>query len=135
MISTKGRYAIRFMIDLAEQPADRPVPLSETATRQGISKKYLESVVKILVQSGLVKGASGKGGGYWLTRLPKEYTVDDILSPTEGSLVPVACLEKNTMPCEKSSTCKTLPMWQKYDTLTHDFFQSITLEDLMKGTV
>lgn len=135
MISTKGRYAIRFMIDLAEQPADRPVPLSETAARQGISKKYLERVIKILAQSGLVKGASGKGGGYRLTRAPRDYTIDEILTYTEPNLVPVACLEQGTAPCQKSSTCKTLPMWQKYDALTHDFFRGITLEDLVEGRI
>lgn len=135
MISTKGRYAIRFMIDLAEQPAESAVPLNDIAARQGISKKYLESVVKLLVQGKLVKGASGKGGGYRLTRTPEAYTVDEILELTEGTLASVACLDKNAAGCPNASFCKTLPMWQKYDALTHDFFSSITLADLVAGSI
>lgn len=135
MISTKGRYAIRLMIDLAEQPQDTAVPLNDIARRQGISKKYLESVVKLLVQGKLVKGASGKGGGYRLTRAPEAYTIDEILMLTEGTLASVACLEYGADPCPNASYCKTLPMWQKYDALTHDFFAGITLSDLVAGNV
>lgn len=135
MISTKGRYAIRLMIDLAEQPQDTAVPLNDIAKRQGISKKYLESVVKLLVQGKLVKGASGKGGGYRLTRAPEAYTIDKILTLTEGTLASVACLEHVADPCPNASYCKTLPMWQKYDALTHDFFAGITLSDLVAGNV
>ena len=129
MISTKGRYAIRLMIDLAEQPQDTAVPLND------IAKKYLESVVKLLVQGKLVKGASGKGGGYRLTRAPEAYTIDEILTLTEGTLASVACLEHGADPCPNASYCKTLPMWQKYDALTHDFFAGITLSDLVAGNV
>ena len=135
MISTKGRYAIRFMIDLAEQPEGLPIPLYDTAQRQGISKKYLESVVKLLVKEKLVKGTSGKGGGYRLLRKPEEYTILEILTATEGSLATVACLEANAEICPRESHCLTLPMWKKFNTLIHDFFYQITLADLVNGTV
>ena len=132
MISTKGRYAVRFMIDLAEQPADLPIPLEETASRQDISKKYLESVVKMLVQGKLVKGTSGKGGGYRLTRKPAEYTVGEILELTEGTLASVACLQNGAEPCPRKSACQTLPMWETFDAMVHDYFFGITLADLTR---
>lgn len=135
MISTKGRYAIRFMIDLAEQPEGVPVPLEDVAQRQGISKKYLEIVVKLLVGGKLVKGASGKGGGYRLLRKPEEYTVGEILEITEGTLVSVACLGKDADLCPREAACKTLPMWKKYDAMVHDFFYNITVDDLVKGNI
>lgn len=135
MISTKGRYAIRFMIDLAEQPAETPIPLDETAARQGISKKYLEAIVKILVKGRLVKGTSGKGGGYRLMRTPKEYTIGEILELTEGTLATVACLHANADQCPMESTCKTLPMWKKFDAMVHDYFFGITLADLVNGSL
>lgn len=135
MFTTKGRYAIRFMIDLAEQPADISVPLDEIAARQGISKKYLEIVVKLLVNGHLVKGASGKGGGYRLLRRPEEYTIEEILLATEGSLATVACLAENAEICPKEQYCKTLPMWKKFDAMVHDYFCGITLEDLVRGNV
>lgn len=113
MISTKGRYAIRFMIDLAEQSTDMPIPLDETAARQDISKKYLEIIVKILVKGNLVKGTSGKGGGYLLMRRPEEYTIGEILELTEGTLATVACLNADAEQCPRESFCKTLPMWKK----------------------
>jgi len=135
MISTKGRYAIRFMIDLAEQPEGTPVPLEDAANRQQISKKYLEIVVKLLVTAKLVKGTSGKGGGYRLLRRPEEYTVGEILRVTEGSLATVACLHADSEGCPRSGGCKTLPMWKKFDDLVHDYFSNITLDDLVKGNV
>lgn len=135
MISTKGRYAIRFMIDLAEQPEEIPVPLDDTARRQGISKKYLESVVKLLVTGKLVKGTSGKGGGYRLLRKPEEYTVLEILKITEGSLATVACLDKNAEICPRENHCQTLPMWKKFDAMVQDFFYKITLADLVNGII
>ena len=134
MISTKGRYAIRFMIDLAEQSADTPVPLDETAARQEISKKYLEIIVKILVRGKLVKGTSGKGGGYLLMRKPEEYTIGEILELTEGTLATVACLSADAEPCPRESFCKTLPMWKKFDHIVHDYFFHITIADLVNGT-
>lgn len=131
MISTKGRYAIRFMMDLAEQSTDTPVPLDETAARQDISKKYLETIVKILVRGKLVKGTSGKGGGYRLMRRPEEYTIGEILELTEGTLATVACLNADTEKCPRESICKTLPMWKRFDNMVHDYFFNITLADLM----
>lgn len=134
MISTKGRYAIRFMIDLAEQSTDTPVPLDETAARQDISKKYLEIIVKILVKGKLVKGTSGKGGGYLLIRRPEEYTIGEILELTEGTLATVACLNADAEQCPRESSCKTLPMWKKFDNIVHDYFFNITIADLVNGT-
>ena len=133
MISTKGRYAIRFMIDLAEQSTDMPVPLDETAARQDISKKYLELIVKILVKGKLVKGTSGKGGGYRLIRRPDEYTIGEILELTEGTLSTVACLDADAEQCPRKSFCKTLPMWKKFDNIVHDYFFNITIADLVNG--
>lgn len=132
MISTKGRYAIRLMIDLAEQGSSKPVPLDAIAERQDISKKYLESIVKLLVQGKFVKGASGKGGGYFLTRLPEEYTVFEILTLTESSLATVACLSDGAVECPHSSKCQTLDMWKGYDKLTYDYFSNITIKDLLQ---
>lgn len=135
MISTKGRYAIRFMIDLAEQPEGIPVPLDDVARRQEISKKYLELVVKLLVSGKLVKGTSGKGGGYRLLRKPEEYTVGEILVITEGTLATVACLGENAEICSREKVCRTLPMWKKYDAMVHDFFYNITIADLVNGDI
>ena len=135
MISTKGRYAIRFMIDLAEQPEEFPVPLEDIALRQEISRKYLESVVNLLVKAKLVKGASGKGGGYRLLRKPSEYPVGEILKITEGTLATVACLDEDADICPRGKFCKTLPMWKKYDSMVHDFFYHITIEDLVNGNI
>ena len=135
MISTKGRYAIRFMIDLAEQPEEFPVPLEDIALRQEISRKYLESVVNLLVKAKLVKGASGKGGGYRLLRKPSEYPVGEILKITEGTLATVACLDEDADICPRGKYCKTLPMWKKYDSMVHDFFYHITIEDLVNGNI
>ena len=130
MISTKGRYALRVMIDLAEQNPEKFIPLEEIATRQNISKKYLEIILKSLVQQNFLKGLRGKGGGYKLTRKPEEYTVGEILEVTEGMLAVVSCLQVGSAPCDRKNFCKTLPMWKKFNQLTHDFFFGITLKDL-----
>ena len=135
MISTRVRYAIRFMIDLAEQPDGTLVPLGDTAKRQGISKKYLEIVVKQLVAAGMVKGVSGKGGGYCLLREPHEYTALEVLQTTEGSLAPVACLRDGAEECPRRDHCQTLPMWTKFDSLVNNFFEDITIADLAEGRV
>lgn len=135
MISTKGRYAVRFMIDLAEQPEGVPVPLEGVARRQGISKKYLEIIVKQLVGGKLVKGASGKGGGYRLLRKPEEYTVLEILEITEGSLAAVSCLGKQAESCPREEICQTLPMWKKFDAMVQDYFAGITIADLRDRNV
>ena len=131
MISTKGRYAIRLIIDVAENSNGSPVTLDAIATRQGISKKYLESIVKLLVTGKLVKGTSGKGGGYSLTKLPEEYHILDILELTEGSLSSVACLENGAEKCPFEEKCKTVSMWKGYNNLTRDYFSRITIKDLL----
>ena len=123
------------MIDLAEQPDGTLVPLGDTAKRQGISKKYLEIVVKQLVAAGMVKGVSGKGGGYCLLREPHEYTALEVLQTTEGSLAPVACLRDGAEECPRRDHCQTLPMWTKVDSLVNDFFEGITIADLAEGRV
>ena len=131
MFSTKGRYALRVMIDLAQQKCEDYIPLEVIAQRQGISKKYLEIILKTLVQHQLLKGLRGKGGGYKLTRKPEEYPVGEILELTEGSLASVACTQEGATPCERRDVCSTYSMWAKFDGMVHDFFFGITLADLV----
>ncbi|MBO7729959.1 MAG: Rrf2 family transcriptional regulator [Lachnospiraceae bacterium] len=131
MISTRGRYAIRVLIDMAENDNGSYIPLKDIAARQGISKKYLEIIVKDMVAGGLLVGASGKGGGYKLCRKPEDYSVGEILDLMEGSLATVACLADDAEPCPRASECQTLPLWAEYDKLTHDFFYSKHLTDLL----
>jgi len=131
MISTKGRYAIRVMLDLAEHEDGRYIPLKDIAARQEISKKYLEIIVKDMVAGGLLVGASGKGGGYKLCRKPEEYTVGEILELMEGTLSPVACLTEEKKDCPRKGACQTLPLWAEYDQLVHDFFYGKKLSDLI----
>ncbi len=132
MISTKGRYALRVMIDLAEHEGEEYQPLKDIAARQGVSKKYLEIIVKELVEGGLVAGVSGKGGGYRLCRRPEEYPVGEILERMVGPLSSVACLSAGADPCPRAADCQTLPLWAAYDKLTHDFFYGKTLRDLIR---
>ncbi|MBO6010551.1 MAG: Rrf2 family transcriptional regulator [Oscillospiraceae bacterium] len=132
MISTKGRYALRVMLDLAERRDEGHVPLKDIADRQGISKKYLEIIVKDLVEGRLVSGVSGKGGGYKLLRAPEEYSVGEIIELTEGSLATVACLAGGAEPCPRAAECPTLPLWAEFDRLTHDFFYGKKLSDLLE---
>ena len=113
MVSTKGRYALRVMIDLAEHDDGLYIPLKEIAARQDISEKYLESIVKLLTRNGDLVGVRGKGGGYRLTRKPEEYPLGEILRLTEGSLAPVACLEEGAHPCDRAAQCRTLPVWNR----------------------
>ena len=131
MISTKGRYALRVMIDLAQQHSEGYIPLKEIAERQGISKKYLEIIVKELVNAKLLRGVSGKGGGYKLSRKPGEYTVGEILEVTEGTLAVVVCLSENADKCPRADKCLTLPMWSEYNQMVHDYFYSKKLSDIM----
>jgi Rrf2 family protein len=119
------------MIDLAEQQTDSYIPLKDIATRQGISKKYLEIIVKGLVDGGMVTGISGKGGGYRLCRSPEAYTVGEILELMEGTLASVACLEDPSYECARRKVCQTLPMWMEFDQMVHDFFYGRTLADLL----
>lgn len=134
MISTKGRYALRVMIDLAEHQTDGYIPLKEIAHRQEISEKYLESILKALVQKKFLTGLRGKGGGYRLTMSPEQYTVGSILRLTEGSLAPVACLEEDPIQCSRMASCRTLPMWRGLNKLVNDFFDGITIADLMAAS-
>lgn len=133
MISTKARYALRVMIDLAEHQDAGYIPLKDIAARQEISEKYLEIIIKILVKGKMLKGLRGKGGGYILTREPSEYIVGDIIELTEGPLAPVACLQPDAEVCNRKYICVTLPLWEKYYTLVHDFFFHITLEDVINS--
>ena len=132
MISTKGRYAVRVMIDLAEHEEREYVPLKEIAERQGISKKYLEWIVKRLVETGMVSGASGKGGGYKLCRKPEAYPVGEILDVMEGTLSPVSCLAEGENACPRRGSCQTLPMWTEFDRMVHEFFYGKKLSDLVR---
>lgn len=131
IVSTKGRYALRVMIDLAEHQAERYVPLKEVAARQDISEKYLENILKVLVQNGFLEGLRGKGGGYRLTRSPDQYTVAEILLLTEGSLAPVSCLTPGAPACERMANCRTYTMWKGLNDLIADYFGKITLADLV----
>ncbi len=132
LVSTRGRYALRVMIDLAEHSDGVYVAMKEVAQRQQISLKYLERILPMLVEARLVEGVRGKGGGYRLTREPDEYTLNDILRAAEGDLAPISCLEKNAPPCERAGDCRTLPMWKELNTLITDYLNSKTLADLMK---
>ncbi len=131
MISTRGRYALRVLIDLAENNDGNYIPLKDIAERQEISKKYLEIIVKDLVKHKLLSGASGKGGGYKLVRPPKDYSIGEVLELMEGTLCPVACLADPDYECSRKDRCQTLPMWSEFDTMVHEFFNGKTLEDLL----
>lgn len=129
-ISTKGRYALRVLIDLSEQDPEAFTPLREIAQRQGISEKYLESIIVVFSRAGIVSGHRGKGGGYRLAKDPDNITVGDVLREVEGDLAPVACLQEGGAPCDRASECKTLPMWEKFYNMTNEYFDSITIGDL-----
>lgn len=132
MISTRGRYALRVMIDLAERKTREFIPLKEIAASQQISEKYLESIVKALVQNEILEGVRGKGGGYRLLKAPEECSVGSILELTEVGIAPVACLECDAETCPRAEDCRTLPMWKKLHAMLNDFFSGITIADLMK---
>ena len=133
MISTRGRYALRVMIDLAEHGGGDFVPMKEVAARQEISLKYIERIMPLLTKENLVEGLHGKGGGYRLCRSPEDYSVGEILRITEGELAPVACLERGAKPFPRAAECRTLPMWKKYYAMTNEFFDGISIADLMKN--
>ena len=130
MISTRGRYALRVLVDLAEHGGGSYLPMKEVANRQEISLKYLERIVPLLTREHLLEGQSGKGGGYRLTREPDQYTVGEILTLTEGSLAPVSCLAQGAASCPRMSSCRTYDMWKGLDDLIEDYFGKITLADL-----
>lgn len=131
-ISTKGRYALRVMIDLAEQQKAEYIPLKKIAARQGISLKYLESIMTILSKNNFIEALHGKGGGYRLNREAKDYKVGEILRLIEGTLAPVACLECGAKPCENASNCRTLPMWEKLNEMINSYLDSVSIVDLME---
>lgn len=134
LISTRGRYALRVMLDLAGQESGEYVPLKDVAARQEISLKYLESIMAVMAKNGMVEGQHGKGGGYRLSRAPEEYRVGDILRLTEGTLAPVACLSCDAKPCARAENCRTLPLWEKLDALVSGYLDSVRLADLLTDT-
>ena len=134
MISTRGRYALRILVDLAENQTDGYITLKEAAERQEISEKYLESIVKDLVREGIVEGLRGKGGGYRLARTADEINVLDVLQSADGTLVPVACLEEGSEPCSRAAECRTLPLWEGLNKVVSEYLGGFTLQDLIKGS-
>ena len=132
IVSTRGRYALRVLVEMAEHSSDERIPLKEISEKQGISQKYMESIMTLLSKNGFVDAVHGKGGGYKLNRKPEEYRIGDILRLTEGTLAPVACLEKNAEQCPKQNVCRTVGMWRKLDELIESYLDSVTIADLMK---
>lgn len=130
-ISTRGRYALRVMIDLGEQQTGGWIPLADIAKRQNISEKYLEAIVSNLVKQHFLMALRGKSGGYRLTKAPSEYSIASILRITEGSFAPIACLENHPNLCERYAYCKTIKMWEGFEKLVTDYFENITLQDLI----
>ena len=132
IVSTKGRYALRVMLCFAQRGGDEYVPLKEIAEAEGISQKYLESIMTILSKANFVDAVHGKGGGYRLNRSPEDYTVGSILKLTEGSLAAVSCTSQGAAACSRTTCCQTLPMWEKLEKMIDEFFEGITLADLLK---
>lgn len=133
MISTKGRYALRVMIDLAEHYSDAYIPMKDVASRQELSLKYIERIMPLLTKGNLVQGVHGKGGGYRLSKAPQDCTVGEVLRLAEGDLAPVACLECGAQPCGRAAECRTLPMWNRFYEMLNAYFDGITLADLMQN--
>ena len=131
LVSTKGRYALRVMIDLAEHNDGSLIKLKDIAQRQDVSEKYLESIMVLLSKADLVYASRGKGGGYRLNKSPSEYSIGSILKLTEGSLAPVACMDEDKNCCDRETICKTRPMWHKLDSMIDEFFESISLAQLL----
>ena len=132
MISTRGRYALRVLIDMAENGGDGYLPMKEIAARQGISLKYLEKILPGLVEAGYIEGVHGKGGGYKFIKDPGQCRVSDILRVTDGDLAPVACLEEGAKKCERSEKCRTLPLWDGLNDVITAYLDGVTIADLMK---
>ena len=133
LVSTRGRYAIRVMIDLAEHMNGKYIPMKEIADRQDVSLKYMTKIMQALTKSGMLDGQHGKGGGYKLNRDPEEYRIGDILRLTEGTLAPVACIDETDCKCDRSFECRTRPMWNELDKLISEYLDGITIADLMEG--
>jgi Rrf2 family protein len=134
MVSTRGRYALRVIIDLAENTGDGHVPMREVAERQGLSLKYLERILPLLVSANLVEGVHGKGGGYRLSKDPSKISVGEVLRITEGDIAPVACLENNAAACEHINDCRTLPVWKGLNDRINEYLDSVSIADLMKDS-
>ena len=132
IVSTKGRYALRVMVNLAQHGQEDYIPLKEIAESEGISQKYLETIMTVLSKAGFLDAVHGKGGGYRLNRAPEDYTVGSVLKLTEGSLATVSCTTQGPAACARSTCCHTLPMWEQLDKLVDDFFEGITIADLLK---
>lgn len=132
MISTRGRYALRVLTDLAEHRDGGYVPMKDVAARQGLSLKYLEQILPVLSKNGMIEGLQGKGGGYRLAKAPEECSIGEILRLTEGDLAPVSCLEAGTAPCARVCECRTYPLWVEFYRMVNDFFNGKTLADLLK---
>lgn len=132
IVSTRGRYALRVLIDMAEHSQDERIPLKEIAERQQISQKYIESIMTMLSKNNFVDGVHGKGGGYKLVKKPEEYKIGDLLRLTEGTLAPVACLETDENNCQRKNECRTLSMWTKLDDLIETYLDSVSIADLIK---
>ena len=134
IVSAKGRYALRVMVCLAQRSSEEYIPLKEIAEKEGISQKYLESIMTTLSKAGFVDAVHGKGGGYRLNRSPSEYTVGSILKLTEGGLTAVSCTSQGAAACSRKECCEAKPMWDKLDQMINDFFEGITIADLLKET-
>ena len=134
IVSTKGRYALRVMVSLAQQAREEYIPLKEIAEQEGISQKYLEAIMTTLSKAGFVDAVHGKGGGYRLHRKPESYTVASILKQTEGGLSAVSCTAQGAAACSRSECCNALPMWERLDKMINDFFEGITIADLLKDS-
>lgn len=132
MISTRGRYALRVLIDLAENKHRGYIPMKEIAERQGISLKYLERIVPALSKNGFIEGVQGKGGGYRLLKSPEDCKIGEILRLTEGDLAPVACLQCDAKPCERAYECRTYPMWVEFYRIVNEYFDHKTLADVIQ---
>lgn len=132
IVSTKGRYALRVMVSFAQRGGEEYIPLKEIAEAEGISQKYLESIMSVLSKAGFVDAVHGKGGGYRLNRRPEEYTVGSILKLTEGSLAAVSCTSQGAAACSRTECCQAKPMWDRLEKLIDDFFEGIILADLLK---
>lgn len=132
-VTSKGRYALRVMLDLAQHREDGFVSLKTVAERQGISMKYLEMIVGCLKKAELLDSTRGKEGGYSLNREPADYTVGGILRSIEDNLAPVACIKDGVVQCEQASACLTVPMWKELDDITNAYLDGVTLEDLLRG--
>ena len=132
LISTRGRYALRMLADLAEHPDDGNIRLIDIARRQEISEKYMELIAKDLVKAGFLEGLRGKGGGYRLTRNADQISVYDVLKVMEGELAPVACLAEDSRPCSRAGICRTLPLWSGLNEVVSGYLKKYTLQDLVR---